>query len=76
MSDVLQNQISPALILPGIVLAMSMLSFFVSGGVIIPMMLPLVASASGTSVSMIYRAAQMGLTASGISPYSRAEPPP
>lgn len=74
MSDVLQNQISPALILPGIVLAMSVLSFFVSGGVIISMMLPLLqvfASASGTSVSMIYCAAQMGLTASSISPFSQ-----
>ena len=74
MSDLLQNTIPPQWILPGVVLIMCVLSFFVSGGVIIPMMLPLLsvlAAASGTSAGMIYCAAQMGLTASSISPFSQ-----
>jgi len=74
MSQLLQNSIPSWLLLPGIVLIMGVLSFFVSGGAVIPMMLPLLpalSSAAGVSVSMVYCAAQMGLTASSISPFSQ-----
>ncbi len=74
MSDLLQSTIPAVLIIPGIVLIMCVLSFFVSGGVIVPMMLPLLSvlsAASGASVSAIYCATQMGLTASSISPFSQ-----
>lgn len=74
MSRILQNSIPPNFIIPGVVMIMCVLSFFVSGGVIIPMMLPLLpvlSAASGTSAAAIYCAAQMGLTASSISPFSQ-----
>ena len=74
MSDILQNQIPSGWILPGIVAAMCILSFFVSGGVIMPMMLPLLSvfsAASAMPVSAIYCATQIGLTASSISPFSQ-----
>ena len=53
---------------------MCVLSFFVSGGVVVPMMLPLLSalsSASGMPVGTIYCGMQMGLTASSISPFSQ-----
>lgn len=74
MSHLLQNSVPPSFIIPGVVLIMCVLSFFVSGGVIIPMMLPLLpvlSAASGASASAIYCATQMGLTASSISPFSQ-----
>lgn len=74
MSDLLQNTIPAQWIIPGVVLIMCILSFFVSGGVIVPMMLPLLpvlSAASGTSAGAIYCATQMGLTASSISPFSQ-----
>lgn len=74
MSQLLQDSVPTALILPGIVLFMCVLSFFVSGGVIIPMMLPLLSvlsAASGASTAAVYCATQMGLTASSISPFSQ-----
>lgn len=74
MSAFLQNRIPAAWILPGIVAVMCLLSFFVSGSVIMPMMLPLLSvfsSASGTPVAAIYCATQVGLTASSISPFSQ-----
>jgi di/tricarboxylate transporter len=74
MSALLQNLIPEHWILPGSVLIMCILSFFVSGGVIIPMMLPILSAlstASGVSVAAIYAAIQMGLTASSISPFSQ-----
>ena len=74
LSDLLQNTIPSHFILPGIIVIMCCLSFFVSGGVVIPMMLPLLhalSSASGMSVSAIYCAMQMALTASSISPFSQ-----
>ena len=74
MSTVLQNSVPAGLIIPGIVLFMCVLSFFVSGGVIVPMMLPLLSvlsAASGVSVDAIYCATQMGLTGSSISPFSQ-----
>ncbi len=74
MSELLQNKIPAAWIVPGIVAIMCILSFFVSGNVIIPMVLPLLSVfsiASNTSVAVIYCAAQVGLTASSISPFSQ-----
>ena len=74
MSELLQNTIPANLIIPGIVLIMCVLSFFVSGAVIVPMMLPLLSvlsAASGASTAAIYCATQMGLTASSISPFSQ-----
>lgn len=74
MSEILQNRIPSHWILPGIVGVMCMLSFFVSGRVVIPMMLPLLkvfAAASSTPVAAIYCATQIGLTASSISPFSQ-----
>lgn len=74
MSQILQNAVPPFLIIPGVVLVMCVLSFFVSGGVIIPMMLPLLpvlSAVSGAPAAAIYCAAQMGLTASSISPFSQ-----
>ncbi len=74
MSAFLQNRIPSAWILPGIVAVMCLLSFFVSGGVIMPMMLPLLSvfsMASDTPVAAIYCATQVGLTASSISPFSQ-----
>ncbi|MBR6207889.1 MAG: hypothetical protein IKQ69_02725 [Oscillospiraceae bacterium] len=74
MSETLQNSVPAVMIIPGIVLIMSVLSFFVSGGVIIPMMLPLLSvlsAASGASTGAIYAATQMGLTSSSISPFSQ-----
>lgn len=74
MSDLLQNTIPAGWIIPGVVLIMCLLSFFVSGAVIVPMMLPLLqvlSAASGTSAGVIYCAVQMGLTASSISPFSQ-----
>lgn len=74
MSAMLQDTIPAGLILPGIVLIMCVLSFFVSGGVIVPMMLPLLSvlsAASGASTAAVYCATQMGLTASSISPFSQ-----
>lgn len=74
MSHILQNSIPSTWIIPAIVLIMSVLSFFVSGGVVMPAMLPLIsvlASASGASVGSIYCATQIGLTASSISPFSQ-----
>lgn len=74
MVEVLQNDISPGMILPGIVLIMTVLSFFVSGGVIVPMIIPLLPAlsvGSGISATAIYVAAQIGLTASSISPFSQ-----
>lgn len=57
MSELLQNTIPANLIIPGIVLIMCVLSFFVSGAVIVPMMLPLLSvlsAASGASTAAIY----------------------
>lgn len=74
LSDLLQNTIPAHWILPGVVLVMCVLSFFVSGGVVVPMMLPLLSalsSASGMPVGTIYCGMQMGLTASSISPFSQ-----
>lgn len=74
LSDLLQNTIPGHWILPGVVVIMCCLSFFVSGGVVIPMMLPLLhalSSASGMSAGAIYCAMQMALTASSISPFSQ-----
>lgn len=78
LSDLLQNTIPAHWILPGVVLVMCVLSFFVSGGVVVPMMLPLLSalsSASGMPVGTIYCGMQMGLTASSISPFSQGAPP-
>ena len=55
-------------------LIMCVLSFFVSGVVVIPMMLPMLpvlAEVSSVSVEAVYCAAQIGLTASSISPFSQ-----
>lgn len=74
MSEILQDKVPAVWILPGIVASMCVLSFFVSGRVVIPMMLPLMkvfAAASGVSVTAIYCATQIGLTASSISPFSQ-----
>ena len=74
MADFLQNSISASWILPGMVIIMCILSFFVSGAVIIPMMLPLLpmlSEISGASIPAVYCAAQVGLTASSISPFSQ-----
>lgn len=74
MAGFLQNSISAAWILPGMVIIMCILSFFVSGAVIIPMMLPLLPMLSeltGASIPSVYCAAQIGLTASSISPFSQ-----
>lgn len=74
LADLLQGTLPAGWILPGVVAIMCVLSFFVSGGVIVPMMLPLLpalATASGASVGAIYCAMQMGLTASSISPFSQ-----
>ncbi|RGC04318.1 hypothetical protein DWZ14_29295 [Enterocloster citroniae] len=74
MSGFLQNTIPANWILPGIVLIMCILSFFVSGSVIMPMMLPLMpvfSTASAVPMAAIYCAAQIGLTISSISPFSQ-----
>lgn len=74
MSGFLQNAIPANWIVPGIVLIMCILSFFVSGSVIIPMMLPLMPVFSTTSavpMVTIYCATQIGLTISSISPFSQ-----
>lgn len=74
MADCLQSGVSASWIVPGIVLLMCVMSFFVSGGVVIPMMLPLIpvlAEAAQVSPAVLYCATQVGLTASSISPFSQ-----
>ena len=74
MGSYLQNSVPAAWIIPGVVLIMCVLSFFVSGVVVIPMMLPMLpvlAEVSSVSVEAVYCAAQIGLTASSISPFSQ-----
>ena len=74
LTQMLQTSVPTNLILPGIVLIMAVMSFFVSGAVIIPMMLPLIGAFSsmlGISPAAVYAATQMGLTASSISPFSQ-----
>ncbi len=74
LTQVLETSVPTNLILPGIVLLMAVMSFFVSGAVVIPMMLPLISVFAGVlnvSPAAVYCATQVGLTASSISPFSQ-----
>lgn len=70
----LQTSVSSNLIVPVFVLIMAVLSFFVSGGAILPAFLPLLpalAAASGQPPEAIMLSANIGLCASSFSPFSQ-----
>lgn len=74
LTNLLANSVPAVFILPGMVLIMGVLSFFVSGAVVVPIVLPLLSSLeaiSGVPGAAIYTACQIGLTASSISPFSQ-----
>ena len=73
LSSILSNSINHQVQLSVIILVMGLLSFFVSGSSIVPLVLPLIkilSTASGLSFSSAFSASQMGLIASSISPLS------